>query len=98
MRTALKVPPSQTNCAPETIGWSKSIRYHAASVNLDAKALHLLKEPLLSLCNSLLKLRRLGTGSLSAGLLAAGLAANDLAYGRSPLLGGNALGREMLQE
>lgn len=59
---------------------------------LDLQLLHLLEEPLLGLGNGLAKLRGLSTGALPRGLLSARLAANDLANGASPLLGGDTLG------
>jgi len=64
--------------------------------NLNTELLHLLNEPRLGLGNCLLELRGFGTRTLSAGLLTACLTANDFADDGGPLLGGDALGGEML--
>jgi hypothetical protein len=66
--------------------------------NSDIELLHLLRQPLLRLGNSVVELGRLGTRALPAGLLAARLAANDVRDGLGPLLGRDALGGEVLVE
>lgn len=63
----------------------------------DLQLLHLLNQPLLRRSDGLLDLFRLGTRALSRGLLAAGLATNDLGNSGRPLLGGDALGGEILR-
>lgn len=60
--------------------------------------LQLFAEPLRRSLNTLVNLLWLGALTLSRGLFATGPTTDDFGHGRRPVLGGDALGREVLRK